>query len=75
MAKIIGTPIATPVPKSDWKQTDPTKPDYIKNKPTIISEEGVDEKIATAIQEHNEEVDAIFSSTPSSDIIVGLFFM
>lgn len=35
MAKIIGTPIATPLPKPDWNQKDSTKGDYIKNKPNI----------------------------------------
>ena len=33
MSKIIGNPVGTTLPKSDWKQTDPTKGDYIKNKP------------------------------------------
>lgn len=37
MAKIIGNPTVTPVPKPDWNQTDPTKADYIKNKPEITS--------------------------------------
>lgn len=35
MAKIIGTPIATPLPKPDWNQTDSTKGDFINNKPEI----------------------------------------
>lgn len=33
MSKIIGNPVGTTLPKSDWKQTDPAKGDYIKNKP------------------------------------------
>lgn len=33
--KIRGNTIVTPVPKPDWNQTDPTKADYIKNKPDI----------------------------------------
>lgn len=33
MAKIIGGVVATPSPKPDWKQTDPSKGGYIKNKP------------------------------------------
>ena len=32
--KIIGNIVGVPNPKSDWNQTDPTKADYIKNKPT-----------------------------------------
>ena len=41
MAKIIGNTTATPTPRSDWNQTDETKADYIKNKPTILTEEDV----------------------------------
>ena len=33
--KIRGTTVVTPVPKPDWNQNDPTKADYIKNKPDI----------------------------------------
>lgn len=35
MAKIIGNTTATPNPCPDWNQTDKTKADYIKNKPTV----------------------------------------
>ena len=35
MAKIIGTPVGTTMPRPDWNQTDPTKADYIKNKPQV----------------------------------------
>ena len=35
--KIIGNPVGTTLPKPDFKQTDPTKGDYIKNKPEIIN--------------------------------------
>lgn len=35
MAKIIGNTTTTPYPRPDWNQTDPTKADYIKNKPDI----------------------------------------
>ena len=41
MAKIIGNTTATPNPRPDWAQTDSTKADYIKNKPTILSEDDV----------------------------------
>ena len=37
MAKIIGNTTATTTPRSDWNQTDETKADYIKNKPTAVS--------------------------------------
>lgn len=38
MREIIGNITATPIPRSDWAQTDPTKVDYIKNKITKLSE-------------------------------------
>jgi hypothetical protein len=41
MSKIIGNTTATPNPRPDWEQTDETKADYIKNKPTILTEEDV----------------------------------
>ena len=33
MSKIIGNTTATPVPRSDWEQTDKTKADFIRHKP------------------------------------------
>ena len=48
MAKIIGNTTATPNPQSDWNQTDETKADYIKNKPTILTEEDVVELIISS---------------------------
>ena len=41
MAKITGNTTATPNPRPDWNQTDETKADYIKNKPTVITEDEV----------------------------------
>ena len=35
MREIIGNTTATPMPRSDWSQTDASKADYIKNKPNI----------------------------------------
>lgn len=35
MSKIIGNTTITPYPKSDWAQTDETKPDFIKNKDLV----------------------------------------
>lgn len=34
--KIIGNTVGTPLPKPDFKQTDPNKGDYIKNKPEVV---------------------------------------
>ena len=33
--KIMGNTVGVPNPRSDWSQTDPTKADYIKNKPNL----------------------------------------
>lgn len=38
MSKIIGNTTATPNPRPDWNQTDANKADYIKNKPTNVSD-------------------------------------
>lgn len=45
MPEIIGNTTATPNPQSDWLQSDTTKPDYIKNKPVVMSEDEVIELI------------------------------
>ena len=45
MREIIGNTTATPNPRPDWEQTDPTKADYIKNKPEILTEEEIIEII------------------------------
>lgn len=39
--KIIGNTTTTPMATPDWNQTDETKADYIKNKPTILTEDDV----------------------------------
>ena len=38
MAKIMGNIVGLPSPRSDWNQTNETKADYIKNKPTKLSQ-------------------------------------
>ena len=45
MAKIIGNTTATPAARPDWNQTDATKADYIKNKPTVLTEEEIVENV------------------------------
>ena len=42
--KIIGVTVGTQLPKPNFKQTDPTKGDYIKNKPDF---EGLKSKVNT----------------------------
>ncbi len=44
--EIIGNTTTTPNPQSDWEQSDATKPDYIKNKPEILTETDVKQIIA-----------------------------
>ena len=69
MSKIIGIPVGTTLPKSDWSQTDPSKGDYIKNKPdvvdmstfqTMVGDTPVVDQINAAIQTITvEDIDAI----------------
>lgn len=40
VGKIRGNTVGTTMPRSDWSQTDPTKADYIKNKPTGLGGTG-----------------------------------
>lgn len=62
MSKIIGNTTATPVPRSDWNQTDKKRPDFIRNKPELgtISEKDVIDKadLTTDIQSSLEQIDA-----------------
>lgn len=44
MSKIIGVTVGTTLPKPNFKQTDPTKGDYIKNKLNM------DDAIALAVE-------------------------
>lgn len=44
-SKVVGNVVGVPNPRSDWAQNDPTKADYIKNKPTyykVISYDEID---------------------------------
>ena len=62
MSKIIGNTTTTPVPRSDWNQTDKKKADYIRNKPELgaISEKDIIDKadLNTDIQSSLEQIDA-----------------
>lgn len=46
MSKIIGNTTTTPVPRSDWSQTDKTKADFIRHKPIlgVISQKDIIDK-------------------------------
>ena len=60
--KIIGVTVGTTLPKPNFKQTDPTKGDYIKNKPDFeglknqVSDIG--EQIDTAVNTLEEKISA-----------------
>ena len=43
--KIIGVTVGSPLPKPDFKQTDPTKGDFIKNKPKIATDDEIIEML------------------------------
>jgi hypothetical protein len=58
--KIRGNTIVTPIPKPDWNQTDPTKADYIKNKPDL-SEVGTPEVYAATYDFASESLESDFS--------------
>lgn len=74
--KIIGVTVGTTLPKPNFKQTDPTKGDYIKNKPDfdglkdrvdtvskLVGDTAVSEQIAKAIGEINYPVDSVNGQT------------
>lgn len=43
--KIIGGLVGVPNPRSDWNQNDPTKADYIKNRPEVYTKSEIDTQI------------------------------
>jgi hypothetical protein len=49
MDKIRGNTVGTTMPQPDWNQTDPTKADYIKNKPEIKDFGGLTTEAATKL--------------------------
>ncbi len=59
--KIIGNTTTTPVPRSNWSQTDKTKADFIRNKPTLgaVSEKDTIDKVDLAfdVQTSLEQID------------------
>ena len=65
--KIIGVTVGTTLPKPNFKQTDPTKGDYIKNKPdfdglkdrvntmsSLVGDTAVSEQINTAVAQKSQ---------------------
>ena len=73
MSKIIGVTVGTQLPKPNFKQNDPTKGDYIKNKPDFDGLKSKVEQIEVTvdnIQKNAYDDTAIreFISTNTSDI-------
>lgn len=58
MSKIIGITVGTTLPKPNFNQTDPTKGDYIRNKPTNISYFTNDAGYLTKHQDISHKLDA-----------------
>ena len=67
MSKIIGVTVGTQLPKPNFKQNDPTKGDYIKNKPDfdglkskvdsvsdLVGNKSVDEQITNAVAQKSQ---------------------
>lgn len=57
--KIFGNTVGVPNPKSDWNQTDPLRADFIKNKPTKLSQFENDIGYLTEHQDISGKVDKI----------------
>lgn len=71
MSKIIGNTTATPMAIPDWNQTNPSKADYIKNKPDIqglidkVGDESVSKQISDAIETIKPKITTITLSAAS----------
>jgi hypothetical protein len=70
--KIIGVTVGTPLPKPNFKQTDPTKGDYIKNKPDF---EGLKTRVGNvedAITSVSELVGDVAVATQIADAVAAI---
>ena len=70
--KIIGVTVGTQLPKPNFKQTDPTKGDYIKNKPDFEGLKAQVTEMSTSIDSYllNIDYDAILAFD-TSEVIFG----
>lgn len=69
MREIVGNTIATPNPQPDWTQTDQTKADFIKNKPTVLTEDQVKDLIDEFGGDTQIQVDWTQTDTSAKDYI------
>lgn len=80
--KIIGITVGTTLPKPNFKQTDPTKGDYIKNKPdfeglkndvedikVLVGDTPVTEQINSAIYESIATDEEIIAMLAQEDVL------
>ena len=75
MAKIIGNTTTTPVAVPDWNQADETKANYIKNKPSILTEDDVKNLISengNTDQQYNPESENAQSGKAVTEAIIPL---
>jgi hypothetical protein len=61
---VVGIPVGAPIPQPDWNQTDDTKADYIKNKPSVVQTTGDSE---TDIMSQKSVTDTIIKYTSDID--------
>jgi hypothetical protein len=74
MTKIIGNTTATPNPRPDWAQTDPTKADYIKNKPDLSNVGNYTNTTPTTITVGGIEKGTTFEDIKITDVITSLLY-
>lgn len=70
--KINGIPVGTPIPRSDWNQTNPEKADFIKNKPVsdkTLTQEG---RFADAKATGDAIAAVVLTATDDGDGVVTL---
>ena len=69
MAKIIGTPTVTPVPKTDFLQTDPTKADYLKGREHIATKEDVEIAAPSVGLRYDEDTGWVYYSVSNASVL------
>ena len=64
MSKIIGITVGTQLPKPNFNQTDPTKGDYIKNKPDFVGLQSTVNNLSSLVGDTSvsEQIDEVVAS-------------